>query len=369
MTLYNPRAELSNPAPTWLPGWDSLPQDDAYNESARVYGAMVQSIANHRWLEDCRAQYAERHADYESSDADFAAKIDSARALPALHARIQALLELRGNIDGASEFSLYVGPRYALEVALAEEFKEAELGLVYAKVAPREKSRARIRPRLDLDEETQMYCAAAARGGIPNTPRGQIEGDGVVRPVFTKSELEAVDARIAEERDAAAEQIQVPADHEPLIKGLDLAVTAEDTQGRRTLGGTPPVEKVEWRGDTLLVTTSQEEDDQEIVGCKQTKDRVVFTQGGANYDKSCKYRTRLTRTTITLQIPGMAKDVDIREGDSLWLLGRIKQVKDRTQAGTVTKRNIDATIDVDLVYTVGRSGSPRARINFFPTSG
>jgi len=373
--MYNPRAELSSPDPAWLPGWDSLPQEDQYNQSTRVYGAMVQALTNRRWLEDCSAQYAERHAQYEADDEDFTAKIRTAREVPALHARIQALLELRGEvdirfrhsgIDGATEHSHYVGPRYALELALAEEFATADLGRVYATVAPEEKFRDRMRPRLDQEEETPIYCAAAARGWIPDVPQGQLADDGIVRPVFTKAELGAIDAKITRERTAAAKRINVPVDDEPVIEGLDMALTAKDTEGQRTLGGTPPVEKVEWHGDTLIVTTSKEEQEQEIVGCKQTKDRVVLAQDGAQYDRSCKYRNRLTRTTITLAVPGMPKDVDIRRGDSLWLLGRVKKITDKTQHGKTTKRHIKAAIDVDYVYSVGRSGSAHSRVDFLP---
>ena len=312
--IYNPRDHEEDWDERWIPGWDQLPTGIGYRKAKPVYAALATAAIRKNWAQKCTASYTKAHKEQLApADAEITAKIEAARELSNSHARIGALTKLRGQFESQPRGAIerranYVGGRYQLEKAIAEELRAADLEVLYHKdyLGIDEDLAAKLRPRMSLEDETDAYCQQAALRGTDGLPAVDAKrGSEVVAKAYPEAKRKAIDAKLVELNKTSSEVLALS----------DEAMERLDAVERGSIGS---VHSVEQNDDKLVVIDSRTENESVVLGCKDLdKVKRVHADGRVEYEKECRYADRKRVITKRYQMPQMPEDADIAEGNSM----------------------------------------------------
>jgi hypothetical protein len=243
--VANPKPEMTNPDPEWLPGWDSLPSDEG--SSSEVWMALHRAAANKSWAAACKEGYV-AYAKTLDERVDATAKgIQTALAKDDPHERVRALLALptrsKGEFTKAWEFAPgFDAASYETEVALLGELtKQSKLWVLPAERKSLPSNTVEIlAPRWDPALEESAFCVVAAKEGLGEvkawSPALRPENASVVRPVFTEATLKELAEKKKARRKAAADALSTKDAKEPKVK-QQLATTADEKIVSFTVNG------------------------------------------------------------------------------------------------------------------------------------
>lgn len=211
--LPNPRAELANPDPSWIPEWQELPTGEP--GSHYVFEAMTLAAIHKTWRARCEQAYADYDKELtgrlDALDKDIAAKNKE----PNPYDRLGGLLGLavdKPEKGAMNEWKKGSDPvRYKYEVAVFDAFEDTGRTFVYNfdGYAPSDELLAVGHPRQGKDYELEAFCLDASQGKIASVPAlpdtsswdGQIKS--MVRHAVTDERARFVERRRKEMADVS----------------------------------------------------------------------------------------------------------------------------------------------------------------------
>ncbi len=336
--MFNPRAGMPNPDPEWITGWDSLPAGDGYNDSEKTFKLMAAAAVQKEARRGCLQGFKEKiYPQFLAADERLGKAIDAALAQSGEHDRLAGLLALRASPEAKS----LEGARFRLEREIASRLTTpgARAAWQFERLAMGDKG-AQLRPTLDIDSEANAYCADRL---------ASLREPGV-RPPFTKEERDAArkalaDASTYQAPEAPAREPQSINDYgdykAPFLGRGGLSVTAVTASKK---------------GQT--VTAEWRKEEQMVLGCKQTKERVVFENGKAQYDKNCTYGVRTVISVLTLTLADLPSG-GLKKGDELRVYFEVKDFKAKTAKPSAKREIVTQSFAGEgaLIAEVKRAGA------------
>ncbi|MFO0551243.1 MAG: hypothetical protein U0271_22835 [Polyangiaceae bacterium] len=342
----NPASFMSTPDPDWLPGWDKLPKEPGQRHV--VFGALTLAASLHVHMKECW----ERFEPIEREWVEAQKLVDRALAdLPdAAHPyeRLNTLVRVRSELFHSYKRAL--GPRYAFELTLHDEFVAAHRDLVYDLQSQRVDDAADLRPGLPLADEKDLFCLE----GYPSWQDEDTAPFAFVKDPIPKDRQaylqDAAKKGFDLEQRLPLHEVKLPAigetapdpstllDVQQQVLGVELIVKAVNENPPQPpppkpatppkpskKGGAPPppdpsVPPPPPRLLTVELTGQLPRKDVPY-DCKDDKASRVGKGGEIEYDKVCKKRDE-TRELHVLVHMTEKPDTPIQAGDRLVLLGR-----------------------------------------------
>ncbi len=351
--LVNPRAFMpESPDPTWLPGWQSLPQDDG--RAHVTIAALTYAASMRTFFATCTAD-----ADREIGRRDLVAQrlkaeLEAARALPNAYARLGRIVSARTDLLKASTDP--VGPRYDVEVALFDAFKADQRELVYQLRQLRVEDAGALRPALSPEEERDLFCI---QRGVPSWQDPESIPADYVKIPLDEAKKGALEAKVEASRDLLkrlpAREVKLPelAVDPPTSDGTLLAFGKEVTKLSMVVRAVTPDPK---NDQALVVELFGTVDEKDVpYDCKESKkiDRVVPGSGAVEYQQECKKRNQTRAVTLTLRL-SQRPDVPLDPGAQITFLGKLKKLEAKPpqklpgKAGT----KLEWTVEVDGTHVL-----------------
>jgi len=192
----SPRAFMKNPDPTWIVGWDRIPEDPGQRHL--VFGALTYAAALRTHFHGCSQRFRKVEAARVAQDEAASREIEKARAEPNLYKRLGSLVRLRTELR--HELAGTTGVLYALERAIFEEFERSGRRVVYELQHQRSEDVALLRPALSTSEEEDLFCAE----GLPAWQDQESVPRDLVKNPLPPERLKALEAKVAAARDLEA---------------------------------------------------------------------------------------------------------------------------------------------------------------------
>ncbi|MDI1427962.1 hypothetical protein [Polyangium sorediatum] len=330
--LFNPRRTLKNPDPTWLTGWDKMPEDEKSNTADETYQALIVAAMRRTWLAKCYADYLAIDKEARALDAKWATEIADASKIPSPYGRISALLGLKDTAEKAASGNSYidilttrVGFQRDLRVAIKKAYDATERDYLYAVESSRMQGDD-VRARLDAATERDMYCAFAASNGTSKTPELDSAAFGnsytergakYVKPLFSEETLKKIDQLSEKESKKSADEVRP--------KAIDKVHISEVANGEKEMAGHPKLGHFE----TYEVTKVAQKDGKtelEIVysytteypyDCVETNRIHSIQNGRIVYREICKHGKHTRESTMRITLGEMPEGVTVQVGDKL----------------------------------------------------
>ncbi len=305
--MWNPR-EGANPDPEWATGWDKLPDSEGFNEATAVFnylGATLVMKANRR---ACEAEYKPKYEAHKKLSGELDGKIDAALKEPTMHERLKALIKLRPGGD-----LRFVGARFRLEEEIGKLATDPAEQAAFAWIHTVSPDAADIRPLLSYEKEAGWACMKESRSWYKNEELSAAE-----------DEVKKAKSLPTEQKGAAYIGLTESREFKAPFSGIDTAKVVSVAR--------------DGNGGTLTLESSREE--QIILGCSRSSDRLVVENGAIQRDKSCTYGTKTWANAITLKFTDLPR-ADIAKGDEVHLLAEITEVSVKATSRTGAKQRED----------------------------
>ncbi|MFO0549136.1 MAG: hypothetical protein U0271_12165 [Polyangiaceae bacterium] len=203
--LPNPRAELDNPDPVWIPEWLRLPTTDAGSHYA--FEAMALAAVNKTWRASCEEAYKAYDKSLTERLSTLEKSIQEKNALTNPYDRLAGLLAIepdKPNKSKMGEFLKGSDPvRFRWEAALFDAFEDTARTFVYMvdSYSPSDELLAVIHPRQAKEYELEAFCVEASKGNIegvsalPDTSSWDAEVRAMVKPPIADASIKYVEQR------------------------------------------------------------------------------------------------------------------------------------------------------------------------------
>lgn len=349
--LPNPRAFMhESPDPVWIPGWQSLPRDDG--RAHVTFAALTYAASMKVYFQSCQADADREIGRRALVGQRLQAELEAARALPNPYARLGRMVSARTELLKNAPDP--VGPRYDVEVALFDAFKEQKRELVYQLRELRVEDAAALRPALTPEEERDVFCI---QKGIPSwqDPEG-IPAD-YVKIAVDDAKKNALLAKVEAAHDLPA---RLPVRS---VKLPELVVDPPSAEGTLlTFGKSVTGIPMSVRSVTpdpkqgLLVELFGTVDEKDVLyDCKESKkiEKVVPATGAVEYQQECKKRNQTRSVTLTLHL-AEAPDVPIEPGEQLTFLGKLKTLEAKPPQKLPGKAGakLDTIVEIDVSHVL-----------------
>ena len=305
--MWNPR-EGANPDPEWATDWDKFSDSEGFNEATATFnylGSVLVMKANRRV---CEADYKPKYEQHKRLSDELNGKIDEALKVPTVHDRLKALMALRPNSD-----LRFVGARFRLEEEIGKLATDPAQQAAFAWIHTVSPDAADIRPLSTYEKEARWTCMKESRSW------------------YKKEELSSAEDEMKKARSLPVDQ-----------KGAAYVGLTESREFKAPFFGIDTAKVVsitrEGTGGTLTLESSREE--QIVLGCSRTSDRIVLENNTLQRDKSCTYGTKTWFNNITLKFADLPR-ADIVKGDEIHLLAEITEVSVKQTSKTGSKQRED----------------------------
>jgi hypothetical protein len=337
-SLRNPKAYLSNPSAEWLPGWDKVASSDA--EAFVVFRGLTYARSMQLHFDQCAARHKERLATLEQVEARIRKEKATLEQSANPYVVLGGLLRLRAELKGTS--TDFAGPRYGLELLIAESFDKFGRKQLYDFQHQRDDDAALLRPLFSPAEELELSCLQ----GLPNWQEPAETPLHLVKSPSVEGRREELEKRVREARDLELKlpesEVALPSYDAPqTVRGLP--ETKPATKRAKPAKAAPPPEPVlaalgrEAFGAPLSVKSLNEDAQTNellltLVGraekkavpydCKPAdKPSGVGPDGKLNYEQDCKTRDEMRTVTLRVRV-AERPDTGIQIDDelALWVL-------------------------------------------------
>lgn len=305
--MWNPR-EGANPDPEWATDWEKFSPSEGFNEATAVFNYLGGTLVMKANRRACEADYKPKYEALTKGAGELDGKIDAALKETTVHDRLKALIKLRPNGD-----LRFVGPRFRLEQEIGKLATDPALESAFAWIHTVSPDAADIRPLLSYEKEARWACMRESQSW------------------YKKEEIASATEEMKKARSLPVEQkrgeyigLTEARDFKAPFLGIDTAKVVSIT--REGVGG------------TLTLESSREE--QIVLGCSRTSDRLVIENGALQRDKSCTYGTKTWSNAITLKFADLPR-ADIAKGDEVHLLAEITDVSVKQTSKTGAKQRED----------------------------
>jgi len=360
---FNPRAKGNNPDPAWLPGWDALPTKQAANDADVVYEALVSAAAAKTWQARCHADYATLHAKLALADQQAQAAIAAASAKPNISDRLAALVALRGSarvddLGYEARLDKLVGGRYAIEMAILDAYRAAHREYLYFIIDGIAAPAAVVehgRPRGELADERERYCAAALDGHVATTPKPDTwgssylaKGQAAVKSPVDRATVDKFDAMRTTIAADNKKHFTATRDYHALASKVGESSAVKGELARVVTETT--VKTVKRSGNRLVVELANLHHNTAPYGCRQTGH--LDSQGDLAVD--CKQRDIYVDQHAVVTFDDVPSTTRVEPGDHLEFFGTKTGQVEKTLVDSVPvqKSKADWTFEgADLVHT------------------
>lgn len=341
--VKNPRSFMQNPDPEWIPGWDSIPADEAHHHVA--FAVLAHAATMRSFFTNCRRDFDAADLSRAEEAERLTRELGEIDKLSNVYARLGRLVTYRREVK--RRFTDPVGPRYALELAVFDRFSKSGRGFLYELQNQRAEDAAALRPAFSTEEERDLFCMAA---GVPTWQDADPLPAGIVaRPITPEraAELEqkAKKAQDLEQKLPAAER-RIPglaADHLP-DKGAEVFVDKE-------VLGTPlfVTQVKEGKDGVLVIDLAGKRTEKDVrLDCKPTDEIEKIENDKPVYAEECTKGDRTRELLISVRLPERP-DVVVQKGDIVTLIGTVRKAETRA-AARAPKLHLVHTLELDAVH-------------------
>ncbi len=337
-SLRNPKAYLSNPDAEWLPGWENVASSDA--EAFVVFRGLTYARSMRLHFDQCKAQHSERLAMLDQVEARIRKEKATLEQSANPYVVLGGLLRLRAELKGTS--SDLAGPRYGLELLIAETFDKFGRRQLYDFQHQRDDDAALLRPLFSPAEELELSCLQ----GLPSWQEPAEIPLNLVKQPLESGRREQLEKRVREARDLELKlperEVVLPSYDAPqTARGLPEAKPAKKRAkpgkepaepapvlaalGREAFGAQLAVKSLNEDAQTnelLLTLVGRAEKKAVPYDCKPAdKPSGVGPDGKLNYEQDCKTRDEVRTVTLRVRV-AERPDTGIQIDDelALWVL-------------------------------------------------
>lgn len=331
--MTNPRDNVPNPDPAWIPGWSQLATGQQSSRATDALLALHLGATRKTWLAACDARYAQVAPELDARLEAARQGITAATALPT-YPRLAALLALpmRGT-SGAKPFTLgNDAAAFEVEAAIVAAFKALGRDDVYAKL-DLGKGHRDVLPRVAAPLEHDAFCRYAMDKGDPT-----VRGDAALPPLPTYDDRS---------RGAAAVR--------PVIAPARAGELAADLAARQATAKTA-LEVGPGAADVHLLAPTAEIKSFKVTGTRAVITLVFHSDYNVGFDRCvngyglrvpCPTTRVIEDTTTTVTFADWPAGVKLAKGDRFTMLGRETK---RTRKGSNTK--VTWTIAVEGLFLI-----------------
>jgi hypothetical protein len=357
--VANPRTLLENPDPEWLVGWEQAPTRP--EESFTVLRALTYARSMRVHFDRCRALHDERMRTLAEIDETVSREVAAASSVTDSYQRLGALLRLRSEIKLKTED--LAGPRYRLELIIADAFRTAGKKRVYDFQHQRDEQAPLLRPLLDRERELLYTCSK----DLPSWQDPEALPSRLVRQALDRDARDLLDQSIKGARDLESrievESVEIPAFDAPSTKRTDgpLAVVAREAFGvpLRVARLTPTTDSqrvvlvLEGRATVKDAPYDCKEVDRDGEGPSDPK----APSNATAKETVCKRRTERRRVTVSVAVAEPPK-VGIAADDEVivWVFPKKFESRERPQTDGSVDVEVTAEVDAFHVAEVWRRG-------------
>ena len=338
-SLRNPKAYLSNPDAEWLPGWENVASSDA--EAFVVFRGLTYARSMRLHFDQCKAKHSERLAMLDQVEARVRKEKATLEQSTNPYVVLGGLLRLRAELKGTSSADL-AGPRYALELLIAETFDRFGRRQLYDFQHQRDDDAALLRPLFSPAEELELSCLQ----GLPSWQEPAEIPLNLVKQPLESGRREQLEKRVREARDLELKlperEVVLPSYDAPqTVRGLPEAKPAKKRAkpgkepaeptpvlaalGREAFGAQLAVKSLNEDAQTnelLLTLVGRAEKKAVPYDCKPAdKPSGVGPDGKLNYEQDCQTRDEVRTVTLRVRV-AERPDTGIQIDDelALWVL-------------------------------------------------
>ena len=350
---YNPKKDLKNPDPTWIPGWDALELTD------EAQTALLQAAINRTWTAQAHDDYRRHRAAWKAIDGALRPKLDQALAEGGYYERATALAALYGEVRARAEADrVYypastplgaVGLENDVVRAMVQIHRDAHLEFLVDEYLAKagvdlRKFLGAGRPFAADDVERDLFTAYAQQRGTPfDTPALPALRDygrgfaAVAWPTSDERDRAIAQARTKLVTDNAAALAVIDARAPNLFTGgtgdaAEPVLRLIDGKTSTAVGSYTPVvvDKVTRKDGGTVIELESKYEQSFPYDCKTTD------QWDAHGErvKQCKYKHVATRQQLTVTFGALPAGVELQRGDVVTLYADL--VAKKESKGTVT---------------------------------
>jgi hypothetical protein len=351
--LANPRELLENPDPEWLVGWDQAPTRD--EESFTVLRARTFARSMRVHFDRCRAQHEDRMRALAEVDDTITRDVAALSGARSYYERLGGLLRVRAAIKLRTND--LAGPRYRLELLIADAFRAAGKKRLYDFQHQRDDQAALLRPLLARDQELMVTCGA----DLPSWQDPEAIPTQLVRQPFDREARAALERSIQSARDLESrievEPLEVPSFDAPTTQHKEGALTVVE---RQAFGAALRIVRILPRptaGAVDLVLEGQVTVKDVPYDCKDAERSGKDAEPASTKDAECKRRIERRRVSLTLHVDE-APTVEIAPEDELiaWVFPRRFERRERALADGSVEVEVTAEAEAFHVLEIWRRG-------------
>jgi hypothetical protein len=299
--LANPRDLLENPDPEWLVGWDQAPTRP--EESFTVLRALTYARSMRVHFDRCRSRHDERMRALAEVDDTVTRDVAALTGAMNSYERLAGLLRTRAAIKLRTDD--LAGPRYRLELLIADAFRAAGKKRVYDFQNQRDEQAPLLRPLLAREQELMVTC----RDDLPSWQDPEAVPARVVRQPFDRETRAALEQSIQGARDLESrievEPVDVPSYDAPTTTRTEGPLSV---LGRQAFGAALQIVRVEkvpagFAEGLSLVLEGRVTVKDAPFDCKEVERPSKDGEPAATTkDLECKRRTERRQVRFTLNV-------------------------------------------------------------------